>query len=107
MAELLESDPDLPGKRRIRPELWPDPNFVNVGVRGDASELADARVLEPSTSTQETRTSKFLDAIASVLDRRMETDERVAILGEDIHRLNGGTNGATKVKTALRILAGS
>jgi len=26
----------------------------------------------------------------------METDNRIVILGEDIHRLNGGTNGATK-----------
>jgi len=26
----------------------------------------------------------------------METDPRIVILGEDIHRLNGGTNGATK-----------
>ena len=31
------------GKRRIRPELWPDSGFVDVGVRGDASELAAAR----------------------------------------------------------------
>ena len=36
---LLESDPDKPGKRRIRPELWPDTSFVNVGVRGDGTEL--------------------------------------------------------------------
>jgi 2-oxoisovalerate dehydrogenase E1 component len=26
----------------------------------------------------------------------METDERVVVLGEDVHRLKGGTNGATK-----------
>jgi 2-oxoisovalerate dehydrogenase E1 component len=26
----------------------------------------------------------------------METDNRIVVLGEDIHRLNGGTNGATK-----------
>jgi 2-oxoisovalerate dehydrogenase E1 component len=30
------------------------------------------------------------------MDRRMETDERIIVLGEDVHRLNGGTNGATK-----------
>ena len=41
-AELVEADPDQAGKRRIRPDLWPDPGFVNVGVRGDASELDDA-----------------------------------------------------------------
>jgi len=39
---------------------------------------------------------KFVDAIADVLHRRMETDPRVFVLGEDIHRLKGGTNGATR-----------
>ena len=47
VGELLEPDPENEGKRRIRPELWPDPDFVDVGVRGDASELADARTLDP------------------------------------------------------------
>ena len=96
VTQLLEADPDLAGKRRIRPELWPDPNFVNVGVRGDVSELSTARTMEPSTFKGATQPSKFVDAIAAVLDRRMETDERIVILGEDIHRLNGGTNGATR-----------
>jgi 2-oxoisovalerate dehydrogenase E1 component len=30
------------------------------------------------------------------MDRRMELDPRIVLLGEDIHRLKGGTNGATK-----------
>ena len=107
IAALTEPNPDIPGKRRIRPELWPDVNFVNVGVRGDVSELSGARILEPSIFTGTTRSSKFVDVIAAVLDRRMETDERIVILGEDIHRLKGGTNGATKglsVKYPDRIL---
>ena len=40
--QLLEPDPDSPGKRRIRPHLWPERSFVNVGIRGDGSELARA-----------------------------------------------------------------
>ena len=46
---LVEPDPApgaKVGARRIRPELWPDPAFVNVGVRGDLSELAGARTAE-------------------------------------------------------------
>ena len=39
---------------------------------------------------------KFVETIAAVLGRRMETDSRIFILGEDIHRLRGGTNGATR-----------
>jgi 2-oxoisovalerate dehydrogenase E1 component len=96
VAQLIESDPAHTGKRRIRPELWPDTDFVNVGVRGDASELADVRTLEPTTYTGEAESKKFVDVIAGVMDRRMSQDPRIIVLGEDVHRLNGGTNGATK-----------
>ena len=93
VSELLESDPDNTGKRRIKPELWPEVSFVNVGVRGDGHELAN---LEPLGEVGETRAVKFVDAVAQVMDRRMEVDPRIVVMGEDVHRLNGGTNGATK-----------
>jgi 2-oxoisovalerate dehydrogenase E1 component len=95
-GQLTEPDPDAAGKRRIRPGLWPDTDFVNVGVRGDASEIADARTLDPLDYTGEVEQSKFVEAVANVMNRRMEEDDRIVILGEDIHRLSGGTNGATK-----------
>ncbi|MEQ1738144.1 MAG: transketolase C-terminal domain-containing protein, partial [Rhodoglobus sp.] len=60
------------------------------------SELADARTLEPIGSSGATETVKFVDAVASVMDRRMAEDDRIIVMGEDIHRLKGGTNGATK-----------
>jgi 2-oxoisovalerate dehydrogenase E1 component len=93
---LLEADPEKEGRRRIRPELWPDAAFVNVGVRGDASELTELRSVEPLTAGGERESMKFVDAIASVMQRRMAEDDRIVIMGEDIHRLKGGTNGATK-----------
>ena len=96
VAQLLEPDPDAAGKRRIRPELWPDVDFVNVGVRGDTSELAGARTVEPIGAAGATETVKFVDAVAAVMDRRMAEDTRIVVMGEDIHRLKGGTNGATK-----------
>ncbi|MEC5151898.1 thiamine pyrophosphate-dependent enzyme [Cryobacterium sp. GrIS_2_6] len=96
VAQLLEADPESAGKRRIRPELWPDVDFVNVGVRGDASELTGLRTLEPAEYRGELETKKFVDAVAGVMDRRMAEDARIVVLGEDVHRLNGGTNGATK-----------
>lgn len=95
-AQLLEADPEAEGKRRIRPELWPDVAFVNVGVRGDASELAGARILEPIGAAGATESVKFVDAVAAVMDRRMAEDSRIVVMGEDVHRLKGGTNGATK-----------
>jgi 2-oxoisovalerate dehydrogenase E1 component len=96
---LVEPDPAPDAKigaRRIRPELWPDPAFVNVGVRGDLSEIADARTAERAEFTGAVRSGKLIDAVARVMDRRMAADARIVILGEDVHKLNGGTNGATK-----------
>ena len=95
-ARLLEPDPDTDGKRRIRPELWPDPAFVDIGVRGDTSELTGARTLEPIGTEAAMAPTKFVDAVAAVMGRRMEEDPRIVVLGEDVHRLAGGTNGATK-----------
>jgi 2-oxoisovalerate dehydrogenase E1 component len=85
-----------PGQRRIRPALWPDPAFVDVGVRSDLSELQDARVVDRPDFTGSVAPQKFIDAVSGVLGRRMETDDRIVILGEDVHRLKGGTNGATR-----------
>lgn len=96
VATVVEADPDVAGRRRIIPTLWPDPGFVDVGVRGDASELEVLTVGEPVAYEGAWRDTKFVDAVAGVMDRRMETDPRIVIFGEDVHKLAGGTNGATK-----------
>jgi 2-oxoisovalerate dehydrogenase E1 component len=91
---LLEPLPGgKPGQRRIKPGEWPDPAFADVGVRGDLSEFAGVRVAGDAVATAEI---KFIDAVADVMRRRMETDDRIVVMGEDVHRLNGGTNGATR-----------
>lgn len=96
-AEILEADPDgKPGARRIRAELWPETSFVDVGVRGDASELTGARVEELESFSGETKDQRFVDVIAAVMDNAMDKDDRIVVLGEDVHKLKGGTNGATK-----------
>jgi 2-oxoisovalerate dehydrogenase E1 component len=101
MAELadvlLEPLPGgKPGQRRIIESEWPDPSYVDVGVRGDLSELEGAPYADTDTFAGELAETKFIDAVAGVMRRRMETDERVVVMGEDVHRLGGGTNGATK-----------
>ena len=93
---LVEDDPDHPDTRRIRPDLWPDPGFVDVGIRSDGTELEQLSRLEPTTYEGEWTDIRFVDAVAGVMDRRMDQDARIVVLGEDVHRLNGGTNGATK-----------
>ncbi|TCO62766.1 alpha-ketoacid dehydrogenase subunit alpha/beta [Actinocrispum wychmicini] len=92
--ELLEDVPD--GKRRIKPSLWPDPSFADVGVRGDLSEFAGESFVDRDTYPGELAEQTFIDAVAGVMARRMETDETVVVMGEDVHRLKGGTNGATR-----------
>jgi 2-oxoisovalerate dehydrogenase E1 component len=84
------------GQRRIKPAEWPDPDFVNVGIRGDLHEFHDARLVDRDTVASEIGRVKFIDAVAGVMGRRMATDESIVVMGEDVHRLNGGTNGATR-----------
>lgn len=93
---VVESDPEDSSRQRIRPELWPDPATVDDGIRGDAGELRERIVLEPGEHEGEWHEVKFVDAVAATMDRAMEADERIIVLGEDVHKLNGGTNGATK-----------
>ncbi|WP_230532377.1 alpha-ketoacid dehydrogenase subunit alpha/beta [Microvirga roseola] len=82
--------------RRIRPDLWPDTAFVDVGIRGDLPDWRGARIIEADAHRGTVRERKFVDAIADVLHRRFETDTSLVVMGEDIHRLKGGTNGATR-----------
>lgn len=84
------------GKRRVRADLWPSPDFRDVGLRSDGAELAGLRYQDAGDHAGAKAERKFVDAVADVLDRRMETDAGVVVLGEDVHRLKGGTNGATR-----------
>src|SRR4051794_36880162 len=94
---LLEPRPGgKPKERQIRPAEWPDPAFADVGLRGDLSEFDDAYLADHDSFSGALAETKFIDAVAGVMQRRMSTDERVVVLGEDVHRLNGGTNGATR-----------
>ena len=94
---VLEPVPDgKPGERRIRPAEWPDPSFVDHGVRGDLSELAGVTFTDLADHDGGLVEGTYVEAVAGVLARRMATDPRVVVLGEDVHRLNGGTNGATR-----------
>ncbi len=96
-ASLTEQDPNgKQGAKRYRPELLPDPAFVDVGVRGDLSELEGARYMEPHEYSGELTAKKFVDVVADVMHRRMEVDDRIVVMGEDVHKLKGGPRGATR-----------
>ncbi len=96
MADVVERLTEVAeGKRRIKPKLWPSVDFRDQGLRGDLSEFNGVRFEEQETATGPLGDMTFVDAVAQVMHRRMETDERIFCIGEDIHRLKGGTNGAT------------
>lgn len=91
---ITEKDPESSkGARRIRAALWPDPATVDTDIRSEPT-LPGTELAEPlEAGTVERR---FVDAIADVLGRQMDIDPGVLVLGEDVHRLKGGTNGATR-----------
>lgn len=94
---ILEPVPDgKPGQRRIKDDKWPDVSFVDVGVRGDLSELEGSRYEEQETFSGALGERRFIDVVSDVMARRMETDPSVVVMGEDVNGLKGGTNGATK-----------
>ncbi|MEW1776936.1 thiamine pyrophosphate-dependent enzyme [Streptomyces sp. NPDC086777] len=96
-SELLEPKPGgKPGQQQIKPNLWPDPDFRDVGVRGDLKEFDGARTADLSSFQGRLQDRRFIDVVADVMGRRMAEDERIVVLGEDVHRLKGGTNGATR-----------
>lgn len=93
-GELIEMHD---GKRRIIPSLWPEESFRDFGLRGDLSEFDGVRFEElESFSGKIVEDGRFIDAVADVMGQRMKSDERIVVLGEDVHRLKGGTNGATR-----------
>ena len=93
---LLEASPGASDKRRIKAAEWPDPKFADVGIRGDLGEFAGAPLADRDSFAGSLEPVKFIDSVAAVMARRMETDDRIVVMGEDVHRLNGGTNGATR-----------
>ncbi|SEK70638.1 2-oxoisovalerate dehydrogenase E1 component [Roseovarius nanhaiticus] len=84
------------GRPRIIPSLWPEESFRDAGLRGDLSEFKGARTAEEAEFDGTLQEAKFVDTVADVMHRRMAEDERIVVLGEDVHRLKGGTNGATR-----------
>jgi 2-oxoisovalerate dehydrogenase E1 component len=94
-ARLVEKD--SAGKRQLIPTLWPDPATVEAGIRGDFTGVPQAKALQDSHHKEaEMESIKFIDAISLAAREAMNRDHRIIILGEDVHRLKGGTAGATK-----------
>lgn len=97
VAELTETVQEGGKKtRRIRDDCWPSPEFCDVGIRGNAGEFRDVRLEREDRYRGATEQKKYIEAVAKVMDHRMAQDPSIVLMGEDIHRLKGGTNGATR-----------
>jgi 2-oxoisovalerate dehydrogenase E1 component len=79
----------------IPESYWPEPESLKRDVRSDGTEVADVRFVEQE-DFQDLKTTTYVDAIAAVTHRRMETDERVFIMGEEVGHFQGGVYGASK-----------
>lgn len=96
VSAVTEEEPGT-NRRRIPPALWPDPAGVEEGIRGDLSEVATQPTREASDfAPSALQEMKFVDVISGVMLRNMMRDEGIFVLGEDVHRLRGGTAGATR-----------
>ncbi|MCG4255156.1 thiamine pyrophosphate-dependent enzyme [Acetobacter cerevisiae] len=96
MEEISAELTVMEGNRRaVRSDLWPAASFRDVGIRSDLDEISALPRLSQGTAGESTK-RKFVDVVADVMNRRMEQDPRIVVLGEDVHRLKGGTNGATR-----------
>ena len=93
VANLVEADGN---RRRVIPALWPNTASVDTGLRSDLSEFDGVRFEELESFTGKVKEMTVVDAISTVMGKRMDEDPRIVIMGEDIHRLRGGTNGATR-----------
>ena len=93
IEKLVEPDGN---RRKVRDAMWPDRSFVDVGLRGDLPDLSADKVCEFETHGGAMHQTKFVDAIADGLHRAFSRDPRLLVFGEDVHRLKGGTNGATR-----------
>ncbi|MFF8894823.1 alpha-ketoacid dehydrogenase subunit alpha/beta [Brevibacterium casei] len=95
-GEMTEADPaSANGARRVRGDQWPDPAEVDDHIRSDA-EIGSVTEDTHDSESRERVERRFVDTIADTLEYRMQTDETVVVMGEDVHRLKGGTNGATR-----------
>jgi 2-oxoisovalerate dehydrogenase E1 component len=87
--------PDAAGKRRVRPELWPDPASAGEFMRSDGHEL-DGIIFRERDDFTAFEDLKYSDAIAAVTGRWMERNSEVIEFGEEVANFGGGAYGATR-----------
>ncbi len=79
----------------VKPDLWPSPEELEVGLRSAGGELADITYSRRSDFS-DFHPITYSAAIAGVTGRWMERDDSVVVIGEEVASFGGGAYGATK-----------
>lgn len=83
------------GATIVRPELFPGRDEVHLGVRSDGREFREIDFVDWD-DLPEGRERKFIDVIPEVIHARVDEDDRIVILGEEVAQMKGGVFMATK-----------
>ena len=81
--------------RKVREELFPDGSDLHLGARSDGTELSGLEYRE-LTDFPEINDKKLVAVIPEVISRRMEKDDGVVVLGEEVANMRGGVFQATR-----------
>ena len=80
---------------KIRLDLFPAEDDLFVGVRSDGNEFDSIKFAE-GAEFQNLSERKFIDIIPEVIKKRMDEDESIVILGEEVGKMKGGVFQATR-----------
>lgn len=83
------------GNTVVRPELFPTESDVHLGVRSDGHEFEKVNFVDWDDLPEGTE-RKFIDVIPEVIHKRIDEDDRIVVLGEEVAQMKGGVFMATK-----------
>jgi 2-oxoisovalerate dehydrogenase E1 component len=81
--------------RNVRMELYPSRATVSDGLRSDGQEWKNI-VFSEREHFSSFKDIRYSDAIAAVIGRWLEKNNRTIVLGEEVANFGGGAYGATK-----------
>lgn len=81
-------------KMIVKPDLYPAEDDLLRGIRSDGHEFDEVPFVAQPPASDTPR--KFIDVIPEVIQRRMDEDASIVILGEEVGNMRGGVFMATK-----------
>lgn len=79
----------------VKAELYPTRDDVDEGIRSDGHEFEGVDFVDWEDLPQG-RTRKLIDVIPEVIHKRVDEDDSIVVLGEEVAQMKGGAFMATK-----------